>query len=311
MQYNKMNFSVGLFMLSLLLVLLTFTFFLLEEKGTFEKRNSYHFSTQSAESFSVGMPLKFSGFNVGVIDKIVLKEDGSVFMTFSIRKEYTKWITQGSVLMLIKPLLGLPQINLYTALDTSLLKDGDSIPIFISDNINDLIVKLQPVVSKSLNVLNNVDTITAELASENSKLKKILENMSIFSERLIKNKSLLTSVTGDKTSTENVIKSLNETTLILKDVKKITSDISTITKTLNQDIIIPSSSTIKEMELIMKDIKNKLQTIDATVKAVGTYDKDLIELKKQITSGVQKSNQIMDKIDSMMQNESNSNIELP
>jgi len=121
----------------------------------------------------------------------------------------------------------------------------------------------------------------------------------------------LTSVTGDKTSTQNLIKSLNETTRILKDVKKISSDISEITKTLDKDIINPSSSTIKEMHIIMKDIKNKLQTLDGTVQTVGSYDKDLVMLKKQITSGLQKSNQIIDKVDSLMQNTNTSEIELP
>ena len=311
MQYNKMNFTVGVFMLSLLLLLFAFVFFLLETKGTFEKRYSYHFTAQSAESFNVGMPVKFSGFTIGVIDDIALEEDGSVLITFSVRQKNAKWLNRGSVLVLIKPLLGVAHINLYSSSDSQLLKDGEAIPIHISDNINDLIVKLQPVVSKSLNVLNSVDKITTDLADENSNLKKILSNLNIFTQRLVEDKSLLTSVTGDKTSTQSLIKSLNETTRILKDVKKISSDISEITKTLDKDIISPSSSTIKEMHIIMKDIKNKLQTLDGTVQTVGSYDKDLVMLKKQITSGLQKSNQIMDKVDSLMQNTNTSEIELP
>ena len=311
MQYNKMNFTVGLFMLSLFLLLFAFIFFVLEAKGTFEKRYTYYFTAQSAESFNVGMPLKFSGFTIGVIDKIALEEDGSVLVTFSLKETNAKWLNQGSVLVLIKPLLGAAHINLYSALDSLPLQDGEVIPIHISDNINDLIVKLQPVVSKSLNILNSVDKITTDLADENSNLKKILNNVHIFSERLVYDKSLLTSVTGDKASTQSVIKSLNETTLILKDVKKIASHIAKITKALDKDIIDPSSSTIKELQIIMKDIQSKLQAVDATVKVVGTYDKDLVAIKKQITSGLQKSNEIMDKVDSMMQNTNNSKIELP
>jgi len=311
MQYNKMNFTVGVFIITLFLLLFAFVFFLLKEKGTFEHRNTYHFSAQSAESFNVGMPLTFSGFKIGVIDTIALEDDGTVFMSFSVTNKNTKWLNQGSVLMLIKPLLGAAQLNLYTSLGTPLLEDGDSIPLYMSDNINDLIVKLQPVVDKSLNVLKNVDKITTDLADENSNLKNILNNLNIFTQKLVEDKSLLTSLTGDKTSTQNVIKSLKETTLILKDVKKISSDISKISKTLKQDIINPSSSTIKEMHIIMIDIKNKLQTLDSTVKVVGGYDKDLVELKKQISTGLQKSNQIMDKVDAIMQNENNSKVELP
>jgi uncharacterized protein YoxC len=86
---------------------------------------------------------------------------------------------------------------------------------------------------------------------------------------------------------------------------------SNITATLHKDIVAPTSSSLKEIEGIMKDIKNKLETLDGTVNAVGSYDSDLIELKEQISVGVQKSNQIMDKVDALMQDEKSSKVVLP
>lgn len=311
MKYNNMKLIVGLFVISLFVTIFTFLFLLFKEKGVFEKRYTYHFETISAEYFHVGMPLKLSGFTIGAIDTITLEDDGNVYMSFSLTQSKRKWMTQGSVLMIIKPLLGSPHIEVFTSLDTPILKDGASLTIISSDSINELVMKIQPIVKKSLNILDSVNKITTYLASEDSELKHILQNMEKLSAKLANDDSLLTSLTGDKSSAKNISKSLDTTSKILKDIKKITSDINAITSSLNKTIINPASSSISEIELIMKDVKQKLDALDGTIKTIGTYDKDLGELKNQITVGIQKSNQIIDKVDAIMSDESASEVTLP
>ena len=85
----------------------------------------------------------------------------------------------------------------------------------------------------------------------------------------------------------------------MQEIHKISTDISKITSSLDSDIMQPTSSTIKELDKIMKDVKQKLESLDGTVKAVGSYDEDLYELKEQLSVGIQKSNQIIDKVDSL------------
>jgi len=311
MQYNKMRLSVGVFMITLLLTLIVSTLFLLKEKGIFDERHTYHFTTNSAEYFNIGTPLRFSGFNIGLIEDITLKDDGSVYMSFSVSEKNRKWISQGSVLMIIKPLLGSPHIEVYTSLGTPPLEDGAVLTMLLSDNINDLIVKLQPAVKKAVNILNSIEKITTYLASENSELKQILKNLNKFSAKLANDDSLLTTATGDKKATRNIVDSIDEMSQIMKDIKLITGDVTKISSTLKSDIVTPASSSIKEIDLIMKDVKNKLETLNPTVDAVGSYDKELLELKEQISVGVQKSTQIMDKIDALMQDKESSEVTLP
>ena len=311
MQYSKMKLAVGIFVLTLFITIITLLYLVLEDKGTFDKRYSYHFTTDSAAFFSVGMPLKFSGFDIGVIDDIALKDDGTVYMTFSVNKQNRRWITEGSVLMTIKPLIGLTHIVVYSAIDNELLKPGSELVMLENDDINDMISKLEPVVDKIINIINNIDAITSYITKDDSDIILTLQNIKKFTANLSKNDSLLTSITGDKESTKNVIASLNKTTQIIEELHKITQDISKNTSSLNSDIMTPASSAIKELEMIMKDVKQKLDALDGTVKAVGTYDKDLIELKEQISVGVQKSNQIMDKVDALMQDEEKQEVTLP
>ncbi len=310
MQYDKMKFSVGVFVLTLIIVISTFLYFLLEEKGTFDKRYSYHFNTGSAESFSVGMPLKFSGFNIGTLDDIKLLNNGGVYMTFSVSEKNRKWIAIDSVLILKKPLIGSPHIEVYSAIDNVSLKEGSSLEILMSDDINDLIAKLDPVVEKAMSIITNIDHITKAFADKDSDFMQTLTNINIFTAKLANN-SLLTTITDDQESTQSIIDSLNQMVKIMKNIKKISNDISKLTASLDTKIIDPTSKSMIEVKKIMKDIKLKLEAIDGTVKAVGTYDNDLVTLKEQISVGLQKSNQIMDKVDSLMQDNENSELLLP
>ena len=311
MQYNKMRFSVGVFVLTLFIFIFTFLYFVLEEKGTFNKRYNYHFHTDSASSFNIGMPLKFSGFNIGTLDDIKLLNDGSVYMTFSVDEKNRKWIAIGSVLILKKPLIGSPHIEIYSNLDSLVLKEGSTLEILMSDDINDMIEKLEPIVEKATNIITNIDILTASFADKDSDFMKTLKNLNKFTVNLANQKSLLTAITGDSASTKIIINSLNETIKIVKNIKLISDEITKITLSLNSKIINPTSSSISEVEGIMKDIKSKLEVLNGTVKSVGSYDNDLIQLKEQISVGLQKSNQIMDKVDSIMQNDDNSEVMLP
>ena len=311
MQYSKMKLAVGVFVLTLFITIVTLLYLVLEDKGTFNKRYNYHFTTDSASFFSVGMPLKFSGFDIGVIDNISLNDDGTVFMTFSVDEENRRWITEGSVLMIIKPLIGSAHIEVYSAIDNELLEANSELTLLENDDINDMISKLEPAVDKIISIINNIDSITTYIARDDSDLMLTLQNIKKFTANLSESDSLLTSITGDKESTKNIITSLNKTTQIMQELHNITEDISKTTSTLDSDIVSPASSAIKELELIMKDVKQKLDALDGTVKAVGTYDKDLVELKEQISVSVQKSNQIMDKVDALMQDEEKQEVVLP
>lgn len=311
MQYDKMKLAVGIFVLTFFISASSFLYFLLDEKGTFDKRYNYKFRAYSAESFSVGMPLKFSGFNIGVVDDIELQDDGSVILTFSVNEDNRKWIAEGSVLNVKKPLIGSAYIIIYSALGNQVLADGSTLQVHISDDINDMVAKLEPVVDKLINIISSVDKITSYMARDDSEISKTLVNIEKFSSNLAKNDALLTTVTGDEKATQSLISSLQSTSEIMKEVYKMSQDVQKITSGLDSKIVDPSSSTILELKDIMKDVKQKLDALDGTVKAVGSYDEDLGTIKEQITVGITKSNQIMDKVDAIMQNEENTEVVLP
>ena len=216
-----------------------------------------------------------------------------------------------SVLMIRKPLIGSPHIELYSALGNPVLDEGSTLVILMSDDINDMISKLEPVVNKIINIINNIDVMTTSFAKKDSDLFKTMQNIEHFSAKLSKNDSLLTALTGDRESTQSLVKALHAISDIMQEIYAISKEVNKITSDLDADIVTPSSNAIKELEVIMKDIKQKLDALDSTVKTVGSYDSDLVELKEQISVGLQKSNQIMDRVDALMQDDSSTEVVLP
>lgn len=306
-----MKLAVGVFVLILFITISTFVILLLEEKGTFDKRFNFYFTANSASSFNVGMHLDFSGFNIGVIDNISLEDNGNVIMTFSVSQKNRKWISNGTYLLLKKPLIGSAHIEVHSTIGNEPLQPESIIEIKMSDDINDMISKLEPAVDNIIHIISHVETLTQTMSAPNSDIMQVLHNMNTFSTKLAKDDALLTTITGDINSTNNVISSLNQLNTLMQELNKISSDISLITQSLDSKIIEPSSSVVNELDIIMKDVTHKLETLNATVNEVGGYDKELKEIKEQISSGLVKSNQIMDKVDAILVDESTQKVELP
>lgn len=220
------------------------------------------------------MPVKVSGFAIGRVDKIILQENGAVNVTFSVDKKNQKWLAKDSLLMIRKPLLGSTYIILYSAIGNPILKEGTILDNIISNDINDLVLKLEPIIVKmGGNIVNSVDKITTYLAQDNSELMMIIKNIEKFSSTLAQNKSLLTSLTGDEKATNSFIKSINKLYDLLNNYNTLGSNV-------NKDVLPLLSEFIKELNLIAKDIQSKLKSLDKVIESVSSSDKDIIEIKK-------------------------------
>lgn len=311
MQYNKMKLSVGIFVIILFGVIIGTLYFFALEKGLFDKRYSYYFSTKSAQSFSVGMPLKFSGFEIAMVDDIALQDDGTVMMRFSVNQKNQKWISEGSTLKLLKPLIGSAYIEVDSQIGREPLAPKSHLSIVLSDDINDIIAKVEPIVAKIVQIIDNVESITAYLSSDDSELRKILQNLNTFSAKLAKNDALLTTVTGDEKSTKSFVDSLNTLHESMQNLNAISANINTMSGSFDKDILQPTSQGVGQLNAILKDVKAKLEAINGTVNAVGSYDNELLQLKEEIGVAIQKSNIILEKVDGIITEDREAEVILP
>lgn len=311
MPYHKMKLYVGLFVTLLILGVVLLVAIIMEKKGFFDDYASYYFKTKYAGNFYVGMPLNVSGFEIGDISNLVLTDTGEVKVFFRVKQRNQKWIREDTLLMLEKPLIGSPSIMVETSLKGEKLKTGKELKIIIGDDINAIIVKLQPILIEVEQIIHSVNKITQSFASKEGPLEKTLGNMQILSTRLVKNDALLTSITGDANTTKAINASLQESYAITTNIKQLTQELKGILGTVDNQLIMPAGESIQKLNMIFTDIQKKLSTLDATVNTIGSYDKELLTLKKELHINLDKTHQLLDKVDNLLLDESESKVVLP
>jgi phospholipid/cholesterol/gamma-HCH transport system substrate-binding protein len=304
MTYNKMKLGVGIFILLFFLNIVIIISYILVQKGTFDTKYHYYFKAYSADSLSIGMPVKVSGFTVGYVNSIELQDDGSVVISFEVNSKNRKWVCDESVLMIRKPLLGSPTVILYSAIGNPVLKDGSTLKAIMSNDINDLVLKLEPIVNKMENIVTSVEKITTYLARDDSDVIKTIRNIQQFSANLVKHKSLLTSITGDQNATDSLIQTVNKLPKIVDNVNSLSVDV-------RKQIIPPLSEFIKQLQNITKDIQQKLKKLDKVVDSVSSSDKDIINIKQQVNTAITKSNELIEKVDAIFQDKNKNKVNLP
>jgi ABC-type transporter Mla subunit MlaD len=293
MNYEKMKKSVGLFLVVVFITLIGFGYVFLDKKGAFNKNYKYYTNSKSAMTFQVGMPVKYSGFDIGSIHKIFLEDDGNVKIAISIDENYQKFMAKNSTLILKKPLLGSPHIELHRASGSNILEENSFLELTISDDINDIVSKLEPVSDKLITIVENMERITSYIASDDAPLTNTLKNLETFSGKLANNDSLLTTITGDDQVSKTLVAALDSLDQTLKNVEKLSEG-------LEEKIVDPSSQSVKNINDILEDIKQKLKKLDQTVDTVVELNPDIKNIKKEIEYATAKSNELLDKVDGLL-----------
>lgn len=297
MHYTRMKIAVGIFVILFTLLFAGLTYVILLKKGVFDEKTPFNSYTKSAEIIYIGMPIRYSGFEIGSITDITLTDSGRVHVNFSINNHHLKWVRRTTVLQLEKPLLGSPTINLITTMDTPEAEPGSTLSFVVRDDINAMIQRFEPVVKNLQNIAAALETLLGELAAEKSTLFNTLKNMEVFSTRLVDDKAMLTSLTGD----ENATATLKETI----------RDINVMVKQLHKGVVAPSGARMEQIRMILLDVQHKLDALDGTVNAVGAYEEELIELRANVRTGMQKTNLLLDRVNAMMGDEKPSEAVLP
>jgi len=301
MSYNKMKIAVGIFTLLTTILLIVAIFFILKYKGVFEKSYTYAFYANSAESFDIGTPIKYSGFEIGYINKIDFTYDGKVFVHFLVKSKNAKWINKRAYLLLRKPLIGGATISLIANANYPLISPNAILSYEVQDDIDSLILELKPVLQNVKNVIANIDKLTNELSNKDGSLMKTLDNIQKVTAKFANNKSMLDAVTGEKKSTKNITQSIESLKEIMNEVQKSTVKINYILEEVDKGIIKPTKKIPNNINDILEDVKQKLKTLNGLVNAVGKSDQDIVLLKEQILLAVDKANGLIDSVNSLIQ----------
>ncbi|PLX99587.1 MAG: MCE family protein [Desulfuromonas sp.] len=194
-RFQNLEMKVGVFLALSLIGLIVVLIYLGFENDVFTSRYKLVFTVDRGTGFSVGMPVKLSGFRIGRIDDIRLNDDARVDISMDIDREYSRWIRQDSVARLgTEGLVGDAILEVTAGSKNSPeLIDGDRIHFepskSLEQHVSDIAEKIQPVLLEVRDIigyiddpagdfkqsLQNINNLTGELRGTRGRVDNLLD----------------------------------------------------------------------------------------------------------------------------------------
>lgn len=160
----KREVKVGLFIVCTTIIICLALLYLANEKGFFARNYTFTLSSQSGDGFTEGMPVEFSGFTIGKVQKLELNDKGIVLIKIKVPQKHLKWIKIDSTFTLYRPLIGAARIIVTTDNLKSAALPEDKIPeVLVVNDINDSIEKVQPLLDKITQIAENLERVSAKV----------------------------------------------------------------------------------------------------------------------------------------------------
>ena len=269
--------KVGLFVACTAVLLAVALLYLAAGKGVFEKMHTFTLSSRSGDGFTEGMPVDFSGFNIGKVQELELNDQGIVLIKIKIPDRHVKWVRSDSVFILYRPLIGAARIVVTTSNLNSTPLTADQVPeVAIVNDINDAIARIEPVLDQVTKIADHVESLTRTLSDPQGDLNQVLGNAEKITANLASKKSLVEMAVSDEES----VKALNDS---LKQLKEITTNVNRILAKVDKmadktDMeIYGREGALPQVNVILKDVIGKLQKLDKTIDNINKISTDTSE----------------------------------
>ncbi|MEN6468323.1 MAG: MlaD family protein [Smithella sp.] len=310
--------KVGLFIGCTAVTIILALFFLAAGKGFFEKMHVFTLSSKSGDGFTEGMPVVFSGFNIGKVQALELDDKGIVLIKIKIPDRHVKWIRSDSKFVLYRPLIGAARIDVNTSnLNSSPLDTNQITEVTVVNDINDAIAKVEPVLEQVTQIAENIEHLTRNLSDPKGDLNRALSNAEKITSNLASKKSLVEMAVSDEES----VKALNDS---LKKLKDITTSVDRILKKVDKMAdktdheIYGKNGALPQINVILRDIVGKLQKLDKTVDNINKISTDTSEgmkdfhiLRSDIDDAVNALGDVVKKLDAIIGSKKSPEFKVP
>jgi phospholipid/cholesterol/gamma-HCH transport system substrate-binding protein len=314
---RKIEFKVGIFIIIVTLLILASTGYVAYKKDVFSKVYTYTLSSKTGENITEGMPVVFWGFNIGKVSSMELTES-SVMIQIKIPERNNRVIRAGSRFVLEKPLFSTSRIIVYTDNLKSLPLSPDTIPVLtVSNDINELIKRVQTIAEKMDSIAGNLTTLTAGMADPQGEVNLILKNIEKVTSRLAEQQTLMEMLVGDKESArsiQEIISNARDITVHMDGVIKKADGliVNTGEKLYGREGIADQAKTLlTDLQAKLANINTSLDNLNKVSGEAANATKDLKALRNDIDETVMSIRTLVDDLDQIIPFKDESEIKLP
>ena len=302
---NKLHFKVGLFAVASLLLAGAFLVYLLHARGFFEDTFHLQLAAASADGVAPGVPIVFSGIEIGRVTTLGLNEEGGIVIHAEFMERNAKWLKETSTFTLDKPIVGGARIHVDSPdLDAPALPDDATVLLLTSD----ISKELPALVERVKAVLDNVEYLTRK----DGEINATLANVKTVTGRMTGEYGMLESILGSPEKARAVTDSLDKTRALIGKLDGLVVKMDGMARKTDQWLFAPDGmaeqtrESLSQIRLMLNDAQSSLKKADALMTNaveisadVKEGTQDIATLRAEIDDAVSKANALVNKINKM------------
>jgi len=292
---NKLHFKVGLFAAASLVLAAVFIVYLLHARGFFEKTFHLQLAAASADGVAPGVPVVFSGIEIGRVTTLGLNENGGIIIHTEFLSRNAKWLKENSSFTLDKPIVGGAKIRVDSPdLRAPSLPDNATMLLLTSD----ISKEIPALVERVKAILANVEYLTRK----DGEINATLANVKTVTGRMTGEYGVLEGVLGSPEKARAVTDSLDKTRALIAKLDAMTA--KTDQWLFAQDgMAEQTKASLAQVRLMLNDAQSSLKKADAVMANaveisanVKDGTQDIAKLRAEIDDAVRKANGLINEI---------------
>jgi phospholipid/cholesterol/gamma-HCH transport system substrate-binding protein len=302
---NKLHFKVGLFAAASLLLAGAFLVYLLHARGFFEDTFHLQLAAASADGVAPGVPIVFSGIEIGRVTTLGLNEEGGIVIRAEFMERNAKWLKENSTFTLDKPIVGGARIRVESPdLNAPALPDNATVLLLTSD----ISKEIPALVERVKAILDNVEHLTRK----DGEINATLANVKTVTGRMTGEYGMLESLLGSPEKARAVTDSLDKTRALIGKLDGLVLKVDGMAGKADQWLFAPdgvaeqTQASLAQIRLMLNDAQSSLKKADALMTNaveisadVKEGTQDIATLRGEIDDAVRKANALVNEINKM------------
>ena len=313
---KNLQFRVGLLIGLTVVIAVGFVFFVLYARGTFDQTLRLVLIADNAEGVVIGMDLTFSGFPIGRVRRITLRDDGKARIVIRVPVEDARWLRTTTVFTLERGIVGAPKIRAFSAnLQDPPLPNGAERLVLRGDATEEI-----PRMVASLRaLLENLQNITGAGGS----VQASLDNVRTLTERMAGKQGALDALLGEDDA-KKATQALDRANALLSSLGGVSQRLDAMlgkadTRVFGQGGLVDGAQqAVAQANAALGEVRENLKRVDkilADAEAVSGNAKaataDLGALRDEVDASLRKVSGLIDEINRKWPFQRDSEIRLP
>lgn len=313
---RNLQFRVGLMIGLTVVIAVGFVFFVLYARGTFDQTQRLVLIADNAEGVAIGMDLTFSGFPIGRVRRISLRDDGKARIVIRIPLEDARWLRTTTIFTLERGIVGGSKLRAFSAnLQDPPLLHGAERPVLRGDateEIPRMVASLRALLENLQNMTGPGGTVQASL-----------DNIRAVTERMAGKQGALDALLGTDDA-KKATQALDRANSLLSSLGSVSQRLDAIVGKADtrifgqgglvdgaQQAVAQANAALGEVRDDLKRVEKILADAEAVAGNAKAATTDLASLRAEVDASLRKVSSLIDEINRKWPFQRDSEIRLP